>query len=476
MTNRTANRLRSRAGALLPIALLAAALLSPATAAAMVRHIPSARSLQSEHVRPHAHGATSTSGLRSAPRHSGSDRHAAASRSASEHAHGRSSSRAHEVRSSSVREPSSSRSASRPVSRQTELRQSGGHTHGQGNQRLVLTRTAPLTRREARRLQRERGRSRSVPERELASSSRPRPAYAEPQSIVILKPENAVSRTHLDGGLQAGARFANRAALAEPASADAPADDSPTSAALAQPSSVVGVIRRAGNDRPQLLDPLDSAAAPEILPSLYDERGRLVVPPALRGSHEILVHQNTMANQDGLRRILDDDDLLDARNQGLLVALPASDTLRIDERLPYNRRYARPWTAHFLAVIARAYYMHFHQPLQVNSAVRTVAFQQRLMRTNGNAAPFEGDTASPHLTGQAVDIAKRGLSTTQIAWMRGYLLPLMQSGKIDVEEEFQQACFHISVYRSYAPVALPPRQIVTTHREGTGSIRSILNP
>jgi hypothetical protein len=35
--------------------------------------------------------------------------------------------------------------------------------------------------------------------------------------------------------------------------------------------------------------------------------------------------------------------------------------------------------------------------------------------------------------------------------MRGYLLPLEQQGKIDVEEEFQQACFHMSVYTRYVP-------------------------
>ena len=45
------------------------------------------------------------------------------------------------------------------------------------------------------------------------------------------------------------------------------------------------------------------------------------------------------------------------------------------------------------------------------------------------------------------------MSLAQIAWMRSYLLPLMNSGKIDVEEEFQQACFHISVYRSYLPAS-----------------------
>lgn len=139
--------------------------------------------------------------------------------------------------------------------------------------------------------------------------------------------------------------------------------------------------------------------------------------------------------------------------------------MQVDDRLPADRRFCRPWTARFLANLARAHYARFHTPLQVNSAVRTVEFQQRLMRINGNAAPAEGDTASPHLTGQAVDLAKRGLSRTEIAWMRGYLLPLVQEGKIDVEEEFQQACFHISVYKKYLPPATTPRRsIATTHR------------
>jgi hypothetical protein len=35
--------------------------------------------------------------------------------------------------------------------------------------------------------------------------------------------------------------------------------------------------------------------------------------------------------------------------------------------------------------------------------------------------------------------------------MRTYLQPLIDQGKIDVEEEFQQACFHISVYKSFLP-------------------------
>jgi len=205
------------------------------------------------------------------------------------------------------------------------------------------------------------------------------------------------------------------------------------------------------------LPPLKSigleAATPVLLPSLYDKRGRLVIPAPLYGSREILLRQNQMADRDGLDRVRDDADLLDLRRQKKLVALPENGALRVDVRLPENRRFSRPWTAAFLAILARDYYSSFHSPLQVDSAVRTVEFQQRLLRTNGNAAPSAGDTASPHLTGQAIDIAKRGLSLPEIAWMRAYLQPLVDQGKIDVEEEFRQSCFHISVYKNYLPDA-----------------------
>ena len=157
----------------------------------------------------------------------------------------------------------------------------------------------------------------------------------------------------------------------------------------------------------------------------------------------------------------------------LLVAIPVSAGIDADERLPANRRYVRPWTAQFLSTLARAHYARFHTALQVNSAVRTVEFQQHLQLTNGNAAPAEGDTASPHLTGQAVDLAKHGLSLTEIAWMRGYLLPLVQEGKVDVEEEFQQACFHISVYKSYLPPAAQRRTVTTPHHPSTALATAI---
>lgn len=179
------------------------------------------------------------------------------------------------------------------------------------------------------------------------------------------------------------------------------------------------------------------------------------------GSHESLVRQNERTEADGLSRIEDDAELNELRRQKALVAVPVSATLRINEGLPSNRRYCRPWTAKFLTDLARAHAARFHRPLQVNSAVRTVEYQRRLIAINGNAAPAEGDIASPHLSGATIDIAKKGLTMSEIAWMRGYLLPLQMADKLDVEEEFYQSCFHITVYKSYAP---PPPPKTPTKR------------
>ncbi len=193
-----------------------------------------------------------------------------------------------------------------------------------------------------------------------------------------------------------------------------------------------------------------AAVSPAILPDIYDRDGHLLMPAALRGSRENLIHQNFMADSDGLERISNDTQLNHLRATHQLIDLPAGPGLRINDNLPYNRRCARPWTALFVQDLSRDFYARFHQPLWLTSAVRTVAFQSHLIRVNGNAAGLSGDFASPHLTGQAIDFGKRGMSAAELAWMRSYLLPLIESGKIDVEEEFQQACFHISVYRRYA--------------------------
>ncbi len=176
-----------------------------------------------------------------------------------------------------------------------------------------------------------------------------------------------------------------------------------------------------------------------------------LMPSPLRGSLASLERQNTRLDADGLERILDEADLANRIDHKLLVPLPASAALTVNPNLVENHRYCRPWTARFLADLARSHAAAFHKPIEVNSAVRTVEYQKRLMTTNGNAAAAEGDIVSPHLTGATVDIAKEGLSRPEMNWMRRQLLALQQAGKIDVEEEFEQACFHITVYKSYVP-------------------------
>jgi len=199
--------------------------------------------------------------------------------------------------------------------------------------------------------------------------------------------------------------------------------------------------------------------------SLVVPRGAMPAP--LLGSLASLERQNERLEAEGLQRIENESDLEARIAEGALVPVPESSSLSVNADLPVNHRYCRPWTARFLADLAQAHEAAFHRPIEVSSAVRTVEYQMRLMETNGNAAPAEGDIVSPHMTGAAVDIAKKGMSRDEIAWMRRRLLALEDAGKIDVEEEFRQACFHITVYRNYSPSRSfrpPVKAVSPSHR------------
>ena len=177
---------------------------------------------------------------------------------------------------------------------------------------------------------------------------------------------------------------------------------------------------------------------------------RIVFPfTPLKGSRESMLRQNERTFGDDLERIQDDDQLQLLTENKELVDLPEGDSVHIAANLPVERRYCRPWTRTFLDDMSREYYTQFGQPLQVNSAVRTVQVQKKLRRRNRNAAMIDGDVASPHLTGAALDIARRGMTKRQIQWMRDYLLSLRDAGQIDVAEEFRTRCFHITVYKEY---------------------------
>ncbi len=319
----------------------------------------------------------------------------------------------------SVHRATRERTARRPLDRASSVRVSSDRAHSRpsryskhsrvSEQRASLPRTRRARSEETRRaielrLERERIAREAAARREERESARA--AHAE-------------SRAGLGHG--ASAAVASSLAMAAPIISAADAPDS-------RPS--------------EFIPPPDPA-------SLSIARGAM--PPPLRGSLALLQRQDQRLEADGLERIEDEADLSARIAQHMLVPLPVSDALTVDPEMPAHHRYCRPWTARFLADLARSHEAAFHRPLEVSSAVRTVVYQARLMRINGNAAPAEGDLFSPHLMGATVDIAKKEMSRDEIAWMRRRLLTLELEGKIDVEEEFEQACFHVSVYRSYMP-------------------------
>ena len=173
------------------------------------------------------------------------------------------------------------------------------------------------------------------------------------------------------------------------------------------------------------------------------------MPVLLKGSHDSLVRQNAEIDRLQLVRIQNDQALEELIARDQLVALPQSNFVRIDPRLEESRRFSRPWTRLFLEDFGQAYYKRFHQPIQVNSAVRTVEQQERLARHNHNAAPADGDTASSHLAGLTVDIAKKGMTRRQRAFTEKYLVKMRNLGLVEAVEERRQACFHVMVSDRY---------------------------
>lgn len=170
---------------------------------------------------------------------------------------------------------------------------------------------------------------------------------------------------------------------------------------------------------------------------------------SLKGSKASKERQNQEADREGLARVRNNKDLIRLERSGLLVALPEDGAVRVDERLAPERRWCRPWTALFLRNIGRAYFAEFHQPIKVDSAVRTVAYQRRLRRWNANAASAYGKRRSSHLTGATVDIATKNMSRAELAWMRRWLLFLESRGYIEAVQEHWQPCFHIMVFDTY---------------------------
>lgn len=176
---------------------------------------------------------------------------------------------------------------------------------------------------------------------------------------------------------------------------------------------------------------------------------RIAWNPVLKGSHDSQVRQNEEIDRLQLPRINDEQQLEELVRTQELVPIQETKSLRWSAAIKPEKRYCRPWTNQFVSDMAEAFYTEFHTPLQVNSAVRTAEQQQKLRRSNRNAAPESGDVASSHLAGITVDLAKRGLTKQQHKWVEDYLKNFRDLGLVEAAEERRQACFHVMVSDRY---------------------------
>jgi hypothetical protein len=198
-----------------------------------------------------------------------------------------------------------------------------------------------------------------------------------------------------------------------------------------------------------------AATLPAFAASRYTARHhrahvrRVAWNPVLRGSMDSMVRQNEEIDRLQLPRIADNDQLLELERTQELVPIQESHALRVNPSLQSDKKYCRPWCNQFLQDMSGAYFREFRVPLQVTSAVRTMEQQQKLRRSNRNAAPETGEHASSHLAGITIDIAKRGLTRAQHQWIEEYLKNMRDQGLVEAAEERRQACFHVMVSDRY---------------------------
>jgi LAS superfamily LD-carboxypeptidase LdcB len=152
--------------------------------------------------------------------------------------------------------------------------------------------------------------------------------------------------------------------------------------------------------------------------------------------------QNAEADRLHLPRIQTKNELHEIVQNGELAQV-CTPALRV--KPTGDHAYLRPWAAVLAESLAEDFYEQAHVQLTLTSGIRTVQEQRSLRRWNHNAAAPAGPQASVHTTGIAFDISRTGLSRAQQKWLEVHLWYLQQTGKVIVEEEQKQPCFHIVV-------------------------------
>lgn len=170
---------------------------------------------------------------------------------------------------------------------------------------------------------------------------------------------------------------------------------------------------------------------------------------SLRADFRSQVIQNERADLDGLSRFEGSAMIQRFARLQLLDQVPLKTRNYYIHRIPAEYRYLRPWSKLFLDRLSSQFRARFGQPLRITGLTRSAEYQQSLRGRNRNAAAARGPKRSVHLTGACLDISKKGMTGSQVSWMRRVLLSIKQKGYLFPVEEFKQPNFHIMVYRNY---------------------------
>lgn len=197
-----------------------------------------------------------------------------------------------------------------------------------------------------------------------------------------------------------------------------------------------------------------------------DARPKKKRPPApasdasvLSGSPSALAEENRIADEFGLARFKDLDEIRAHVKDGRLVPIKNDGPVSVDAQLgeldPDNAAlyaHARPWVKEFLRDLATDAAMPSGAKLRVTSLSRTEAYQKKLRRRTAVAA--SGTTPqrrSSHLTGSTVDISTKDMPPAVQAWLRKKLADMERRGLVQAtEEKWGALCFHVMVRPDYA--------------------------
>lgn len=184
---------------------------------------------------------------------------------------------------------------------------------------------------------------------------------------------------------------------------------------------------------------------------------------SLKGSRLSQWRQNHNADKNDLSRLKGDKQLYSMIKNKYLV--PVTTWVHLDARMKRKFCVVRPWVNTFL----KAMTYEFHRDCKtkrkfiVTSATRTIHYQLHLQGSNGNAAGVTGPYATSHTTGSTIDITKRNLTPSQIAWVRKYLTTKETYKRVEATEECVQSCFHIMAYKE-AWTPLKKKKINPTYK------------